>query len=389
MNYQDKFIYIQSLQNLSLMNISLRLILIHHLITRGFRVLILEAPKSVNDGLRNLLGKYSIKCPLCFVAATITSIVIVMVLTLSTLSSSDEYSIDLYREMNKAMYSLSYEGIYVVSSKNNLDAIRIEHINNSTGVKERLLSLTGEARKVYRNDSQVTFTWPNSQSRITMKAMQRKLFSSADYAAINSKNYLFQSAPDGRVVGRSAYVIDILAKDEMRYGNRFWIDKLTKMKLRSSLIDANGFVLEQMMFTKLSIPENFALDYAYPNIGMQNSSAQTLPETQAPADSALPVVTFDTLPSSFQKIADLSGPRTAAELRNRHILLSDGMTSISIFIQFGKFSNKSDSTGISKLGPITAYGRDLGSGFATVIGKVPEATVRVVGDAIKLSPVGR
>lgn len=352
-------------------------------------MLTLETPKSLVGVLRSISGKHSIKCPMCLVTAVIASIVVVIALAIAALNSSDKYPIYLYKEMKKAMHSLTYEGVFVIVSKNNLETMRIEHINNSSGVKERLLSLTGEARQVYRNNSQVTCIWPDSQSLITMKAKHRKLLSSTDFAALNSKKYLFRSAPDERVVGRTAYVIDILSKDEMRYGYRFWIDKLTKMMLQSSLIGANGVVLERVMFTNLSFPDNLVVDDAYSDLGMRNYSAQALPESQASTDSVRPVVTFDALPSGFQLIADLSSPLTTGEHRNRQLLLSDGMTSISVFIRFGEISNKSDPTGLSKLGPITAYGRDLGNGFATVIGKVPEATVKVIGDAIKLSPVGR
>ena len=68
-----------------------------------------------------------------------------------------------------------------------------------------------------------------------------------------SPYYNLEDAGDDRMTGLSARVIAITPRDDFRYGYRFWIDKNTRMLLKSDLTGVDGKPIEQVMFTRLVI----------------------------------------------------------------------------------------------------------------------------------------
>lgn len=80
-------------------------------------------------------------------------------------------------------------------------------------------------------------------------------------------------------------------------------------------------------------------------------------------------------------------PRTADNGSIHHISLSDGMASVSVFVEIEYTPTELNSIGLSTLGGIAPYSLKLGSAYATVIGEVPVETVRKIAQAVKLDSV--
>jgi len=138
-----------------------------------------------------------------------------------------------------------------------------------------------------------------------------------------------------------------------------------------------------MMFTKIRFSSDItisdvtrkleSLDYA----SKEYNNAVPLSKRSASA------IQFKSLPEGYTKVSEMFHPTSAKNDSFHHIFLSDGMTSVSVYVQF---ENASDSVGLSRLGGINAYTRDLGSAFATVIGEVPIDTVRTIAKAVQIDP---
>ena len=58
---------------------------------------------------------------------------------------------------------------------------------------------------------------------------------------------------DDRVAGMSTVVVHINPRDKYRYGMKFWINQQNGLMMKSSLINENGKVVEQVMFTSLEL----------------------------------------------------------------------------------------------------------------------------------------
>ena len=67
-------------------------------------------------------------------------------------------------QMSAAMKNLDYDGTFVYQHDDQLEAMRILHRQDEGGERERLLSLTGSAREVLRDDRVVTCIMADSKS---------------------------------------------------------------------------------------------------------------------------------------------------------------------------------------------------------------------------------
>src|SRR5206468_1885843 len=67
-----------------------------------------------------------------------------------------------------------------------------------------------------------------------------------------NQNYTIQLGGTGRVANRPAQQLVIKPKDAYRYGYQLWADKATGLLLKADLVDSNGKIIEQFMFTQLN-----------------------------------------------------------------------------------------------------------------------------------------
>jgi sigma-E factor negative regulatory protein RseB len=157
-------------------------------------------------------------------------------------------------EMSSALQTLDYDGTFVYLHGGKLEAMRIFHQVDAGGERERLVSLTGSAREVLRDDKMVTCIMPDNKSVMVGQSRPRQPFPVVpkDLGSV-SHYYLLEDMGDDRMAGYVTRVIAITPKDNYRYGYRFWIDKNTRMLLKSDLTGADSEPIEQVMFTRLGI----------------------------------------------------------------------------------------------------------------------------------------
>ena len=157
-------------------------------------------------------------------------------------------------EMSSALQTLDYEGTFVYLHDGKLEAMRIFHQVDAGGERERLVSLTGSAREVLRDDKAVTCIMPDNKSVMVGQSRPRQPFPVVprDLGSV-SNYYLLEDLGDDRMAGHMTRVIAITPKDKYRYGYRFWIDKDTRMLLKSDLTGPDSEPIEQVMFTRLGI----------------------------------------------------------------------------------------------------------------------------------------
>ena len=73
---------------------------------------------------------------------------------------------------------------------------------------------------------------------------------------------------------------------------------------------------------------------------------------------------------------------TMSAMPVEHFMYSDGLSSISIFVEKQMKSSK-NLIGSSTMGAVNAYGRTIGKYHVTVVGEVPHATVKMIGDSVE------
>ena len=68
-----------------------------------------------------------------------------------------------------------------------------------------------------------------------------------------------------------------------------------------------------------------------------------------------------------------------------HVMLSDGMVSVSVYVEYVDKVDQADATmGMSTMGAMNAYTRGLDAALITVVGEVPAATVEAIALSVRL-----
>lgn len=297
----------------------------------------------------------------------------------------------LVTDMTMALKTLNYEGTFVHLQGGHITSMHILHSSDKHGELERLSSLDGEAREVIRNNALVTCIWPGTQSVVVSKSKPRDLLPKLDATLTSSMRYEFMMGKPDRVAGIPTYVVHVKPTDKHRYGYKFWIDKTTKMLLRSMLMDGPNNVVEQVMFTQISYPDGIPAERF--DVFPTERQLSWLEPTRAKATSGLPKaladqedrVEFGKLPMGYKEVSETFTPMLDEENPLSHVMLTDGMASVSVYVEYlSKDEHKESSKGLSNMGAMNAFGMSMGQVFITAVGEVPGETVQAIAKAVKI-----
>lgn len=297
-------------------------------------------------------------------------------------------------QIGQAARTQNFQGVAIYRDEEHLEALRVVHGFSNGHERERVTSLNGDFREVFREDDRVYCILPKDR----MVRMQRPSIKgivgqfSKERIAELANWYSFRVLPEERVAGRSCLGIAIEPRDEFRYGYQIWADQQTHVPLRISLLDVNGKVLEQAMFTEIEFPASipdeafkFTVNTAQFQV-VTRTEPQSLPT--APMLSVDPELHFEHLPPGFRVVMheDHDMPEGGGA-HVEHTLLTDGLTAVSVFADPHEIAENGGDKGfygVSHMGPVQAYGRLVGEYHVTVVGEVPVATIRMIGDGLRV-----
>jgi sigma-E factor negative regulatory protein RseB len=280
--------------------------------------------------------------------------------------------------MQQVLLSVNYRGILVFQHNSMLKSISVEHGVARYGGWERIRTLNGPPRQLLKNGHRLMFLLNGHPVRM-MHVLgsytglpQNWIGFRRHFRRDLAREYRFLLIPRlGRVAGHLARIIVVRPRDRYRYGYRLWIDSHNGFPLRSDLLNAMGQVIEQMMFVTIHWYPPAAWHVRPPRI-----PPIPLAKTLGPE---IPKCVFQKVPPGFRVIEDTT---TMAPGPVRHILLSDGLATVSVFIHplAGRIPTLS---GPARMGPVSAFGRAIGGFSFTVIGEVPLRTVQFIAGQIR------
>lgn len=291
----------------------------------------------------------------------------------------------------KAAQTLDFAGTFVYQHEDQLESMRIVHKLRNGMAHERLVSMTGAAREVVRNAREVRCYLPDKNSVV----VEHRKADGRSFPAILpapsrdiERNYGITLGKPGRVANRRAQAVRIKPKDNFRYGYQLWADSETGLLLKANLIDDSDRVVEQFLFTEVSIggnipdselePTNPAKDYVWyrgngPAAGKEISAPKNWTATQLPDGFALTMHVTRKVPTR--------------RLPVEHMVFSDGLAVVSVFIEkLGEGGDDAaDLTGIdglTEIGAVHVFGRVIGDHQVTVVGEVPAQTVDLIAEGL-------
>ncbi len=298
----------------------------------------------------------------------------------------DEES-DWLKTMAFAAHQINYSGVFVYQSGGNIEVSRVTHVTDKDGEHELLEGLVGVKREIIRNNDQVWLYSDGHKVRIE-KRLIKKAFPALLPEQISTlkENYAAVQGEDDEIAGYHAHSIVFLPRDNLRYARKMWADSGTGLLLKAVVMDDHGFHIEQYAFMQLSVGDHIERKWMVPE-----SSSSTELAQEVNLSSPLPKVELldsssgwqvDTLPPGFRKILEMRRPFRGNKEPVIHMVFSDGLAGISVFIEQAEGATYIHS-GLSGQGAAHVYNRVVGDNLVTVVGEVPPLTVIQVGDSVR------
>lgn len=295
-----------------------------------------------------------------------------------------QQALDLFHRMAAAARTLNYDGVFVYQRGGQTDTMRIIHRADDKGEQERLISLTGQAREVIRNNETVTCIFPESNAVVVEKSRPRKLFPAVTEPVSDIvRHYRFGMVGQDRVAGRPAWVIGIQPRSAFRYGYRIWIDTENHLLLRSDVINSHGVSLEQILFTQLSLPRQVPEELLRPaeGTGLAHYVPPKTIEIESASQPAEGRWMAQWVPDGFAMTERQVENMATDEAPVEHIVYSDGLAMVSVFVERLDNSNE-PLQGFSSMGAVNAFSMVENDYQITVVGEVPPLTVRQIAASV-------
>lgn len=283
--------------------------------------------------------------------------------------------------VSEAATSLSYDGTFVYRNGDSMESMRIIHRAEAGASQARLLSLSGEAREVIRDDNKVTCILPDSGSVMVSKSRPKAVggFSVFNPRGDFSEHYALELAAGERVAGRATRLVTVMPRDRWRYGYRLFVDEHSGFLLKSELVDATGSVLEQIEFTSLTLPDSIPDELLQPGVSGEGFTWYTTStQDDAPQESGWSV---GWLPAGFTMSDRASDPAGAGRMPVEHLVYTDGLASVSIFIEHLDAQGER-LEGLSRMGAVNAFGIMVAGFQVTAVGELPGGTVERIGRSV-------
>lgn len=287
--------------------------------------------------------------------------------------------------MTTAMSQMSYQGTFVYVRNGVVETMRITHLTDETGVRERLYSVSGPHREVIRDRKGVRCVLADSASVVEDQIVASSYFPELPLSIIDgdASGYRLETGGEARIAGQLARRVSISPLDSYRYGYDFWLEEQTGLLLKWVLFDARHKPLAKLMFTDFAMGSAIKM-----NEIESDSSAEDFVEMKTYGLEKT-VVTQSSprwqpakLPPGFQLSSH--SHKTGTEGVYEHTVYSDGLAAVSVYVEQHD-AGSVVKQGVSQLGTNNAYIRKQGDLQITVIGEVPAITVKSIANEMALS----
>ena len=287
--------------------------------------------------------------------------------------------------MTAAMSQMSYQGTFVYVRDEVVETMRITHVTDETGVRERMYSVSGPHREVIRDRKGVRCVLEDSAAVVEDQVVASSYFPELPLSIIegDTSGYRLETGGEARIAGHTARRVSISPEDKFRYGYDFWLEEQTGLLLKWVLVDAKNKPLAKLMFT------DFAMGSAIDLSELESESSaedfvemKTFSPKKTVVTQANPRWQPAKLPPGFHLAS--YNHKTGADGVYEHMVYSDGLAAVSVYIE-QRESESDMEWGISQLGTNNIYSRKQGLLQITAIGEVPIITVKSIAQQMALS----
>ncbi len=285
-------------------------------------------------------------------------------------------------KMAGAVQTTNYEGTVNRLQNGKLESLKVVHVVTDGVIHEKVVMQEGNGLEIIRIGNEVQCILPDKKSVLIEEWNdQSTLFSSLPSRDIRiGSEYDVSIVREERVAGRKAVLLAIRPHDEYRFGHRFWLDIETGFPLQTRLIGDDGEAIEQVKFAEITLNADIRASAVAPSISTENFRWFTQPQRKITQSVSSPWDS-DNLPSGFRVMSSHEENLPGREARVIHILYSDGLANVSVFIEP---TNDKKIARRSRVGASSSYSIETSGFRVTAVGEVPAMTVQQI--AISMQP---
>lgn len=286
-------------------------------------------------------------------------------------------------KMSHASQQQNYQGTLVIRQQDKMQAIRVKQGVSEQGSWQTLETLTGEDQTIIRHNNKVTTIFPRKKLITISDDMAGSVDKGPLHPAlpenrnILSEFYKLSLSGESRIADKATQIIQMVPRDKHRYGYVFWLDKQSGLLLKCDLLDEQGRVIEQLMYSDVELlnaaPKNSVDIEALKNyrkiqlVGQHEVTKERWKSSQ--------------LPAGFKLIRSDEVNQHNQQVPAYHMIYSDGMASVSVFIE--QYANMDKPVlGLSSMGAVHAYSAFMNDVYVTAIGEVPSETVQMMAESV-------
>lgn len=288
---------------------------------------------------------------------------------------------DWLNRMASAVQTTDYEGTVVRLQNGKAEALKVFHKVIDGVVHEKIIVQDGNGLEIIRNGNEVHCILPDSKSVLVEEWNdQSTLFSTLPASDIRfGSEYDVSIVRRERVAGRKTVLLAIRPHDTYRFGHRLWLDIETAFPLQTELIAEDGTAIEQVKFADISFDEEIRASALLPSYSTDDFRWFTEPP-HAVKQVAISVWRNDNLPPGFRMMSTHQEELASRDETVTHILYSDGLASVSVFI-VPKTDKKISRR--SRVGLSNSFSVETAEHHVTAVGEVPAATVEQIATSMQ------
>jgi sigma-E factor negative regulatory protein RseB len=299
------------------------------------------------------------------------------------LADSNAEAISWLQRIYRATERLSYTGTFVYQHGEQVETSRITRIVDASGVHERLETLDGTPREIVRVNEEVKCYLPQTMTVKVERQLDTKPFPAMRGDARElAEHYNIRKAETERIAGYDCQAIVLEPKDKLRYGHKIWADLATGMLVKAKTYNEKNEVVEQFAFTQLQIGGRIDKDQVRSRFAGKGRDWRVQAAGMVAADLTRHGWLLKSLPAGYRKITEMKR-NVGASADVGHIVLSDGLAAVSVFIEPLAGKPSLAPLGLSRQGAVNVYTRTLDSYLVTVVGEVPAESVRLIANSVE------
>jgi sigma-E factor negative regulatory protein RseB len=282
------------------------------------------------------------------------------------------------RKIHDATQKLSYTGTFVYQNGLRSETSRIARYVDAAGDIEKLEVLDGMPREIVRTKDTVRCYLPGLRLVKVDRRTERDFPALLpERITVLARHYDISLGETRRIANYDCQAVVLTPRDNLRYGYRLYADVNSGMLLRAVTVDSSGEPVEQFTFTQLTIG-----GVTRDMVKTRHSSRSWRVEDAGASPAHLAGWGLTSELPGFQKIVELK--RRLGESRSAaQMVYSDGLAAVSVFIESLEGRGDPVRTGLSSMGAIHIYTREVANHMVTVVGEAPAASVQRIANAVE------